>query len=290
VRIYNTVIIILYASLLVTGCATGPILVNPPGIGGKGIHTLHKNSPLAQNASYFLDPRAGIALNSGYRLSGAERTRMYIPLIGFLLVPSQAMEAATGVTETEYCYNNRLGSLAGQKDIDLALYLHRKGKLTDKEFDAYIGHVLSRYLLPAPSSLQYIKNHRNVAISTQGGKSYLEHWPDFYGPTPDMCRLLLQKKVITKNNLLQFLRQRTAGDYTLPAQPNYIINAEQYGILDKKEADRQLKKRFWTLYKWALNNREMTNRFYGDEKQSEQIKITMEKAMVIIRLGEVPGK
>ena len=152
-----------------------------------------------------------------------------------------------------------------------------------------MGHVLSHYSLPAPSSLQYIKDGGDVAISTQGGKSYLEHWPDFYGPTPDMCRLLLQKKVVTKNNLLQSLRQRTAGDYTLPAQPNYIINAEQYGIFDKEEANRQLEKRFWTLYKWALNNREMTNRFYGDEKQSELIKITMEKALVLIRLGEGPG-
>ena len=145
-RSYSTANILFYALLLiVAGCATGPILVNQPSIGDKEIPTLQESSPSAKNSSYFLDPRAGIALNSGYRLSRAERTRMYIPLIGFLLVPSQAMDAATGVTETEYCYNNRLGSLAGQKDIDLALYLHRKGKLSDKEFDAYMGHVLSRY-------------------------------------------------------------------------------------------------------------------------------------------------
>ena len=290
-RSSHTVIIILFTSLLiVTGCATGPILVNLPNTGYREIETLQESAPLAKYSSYFLDPRAGIALNSGYRLSGAERTRMCLPLIGSLLVPCQAIEAATGVTEVEYCYNNRLDSLAGQKDIELALFLHRKGKWSDMELDTYMAHVLKHYLLPAPISLQYIKNDKHVAISMQGGKGYLEHWPDFYGPTPDMCKLLLQKKVITKNSLLQALKHKTAGDYTLPAQPNYIIASEQYGIFHKEEADRRLQKRFWTLYKWALNNREMTNRFYGDETQREQIKMTLEKAMVTIRLGEVSDR
>jgi len=266
------------------GCARGPMA---EFVGGEDReHFDGQGGPAC--ATIFLDPRAGLYMDNGIRLSLSEQIRMHFPLIGFLLTPVHMFQAGTGVTETEYRYNNGLDSLAGKANIELARYLYKKGRLKKNDFIKIINYIISHYKYPHPYFFRYVDFLNLPKMNNNRFSNYLYHWPDLSGPTEEELRPLLENNLITIDEIYKYLHIILNKNIrTIPPQPNYLILAEKIGFFTYDEMEKQLLTRFWIIYDWAINARELGKEYkFSDKYDYPAGSFTLEKALIDLYLNK----
>jgi len=232
-----------------------------------------------------LDPRAGVALNSGYQLSPGEKFRL-IPYFGLFVIPFQAIEAGRGVTETEFCYYRGLDSLAATHNIGLAALLRASDKLSSTESKSYIKYIASTY--PAPQVLLFADDISDLnpnSPSTGENNWLLQHWPGTSGPSLELLEMALNHHMITDATIQNYFSQISAYESDFPLPPNYYLIAEKYNSVDTLFVNNSLKRRFWKIYQWAIEDRETAPRLRWRHRTPAPEKLALEKALMEIHLS-----
>lgn len=274
--------ILLLLVVFLNGCGRGPVTRSLQSPFYSEVD--QERSHLQVAASALLDPRAGVALNSGQRLSAGEQLRMVIPGLGFLLVPGQLVAAGMGVTETEFRYNSGLDSLAGEHSLELARFLSDRGLLSEEQYQEYLRHAFLRYEYPHPSLLRLFGG-----APPPSGRSFWEyarHWPATGGPDRFSVQYMEEFGLLSAGEVDRMIHNHIFHNPSprLP-QPELLLMAETRGLLSTDQANDILFRRFWSIYEKAILARELNDTHTFDPKYNlPHGSFLLEKSLIEIYL------
>lgn len=258
------VIVITGSLFLYCGCSTYRISQSPdtpvfhlePG----------DNCKMAAYMAGMYDPRLGIGINSGRRLSARERFGM-IPVLGWLVVPWDAWDGASGQTQSQYVFEHNLEPIASDNNLSSVLHLEKIGLLNAEQVDCYIQDAMSEPYLNVRLLREVRKRNLPVTVAVSGR---MPLWIGDTEPALDDYLYLIDAGIFAQSNLLEHLC-RILDQTPMPQiKPELAETAHELNLIDQSWTQELLYMNFWTYYDWALRDRAFANQLPSNRASMER--------------------
>lgn len=229
----------------------------------------------AMISSCVLDTRAGMHANSGGSYSFSDRIRMCIPYVGLLASCYDAVDAGLGTTQRQWSYDGNFDRPGTREQLYLAQLLTKTGKMTPEQMERFQIAVMDR---PGALDLEWAGIACQRSKETLPDRRWLTGRESEAWFSPSVMDALQSAGLVSRDDVRSVL-SRIEYPEKITAPPNYYLLGEAIGLMDEAEVNIALKKRFWQLYAWALEDRRFTLKVRRALCDRTQLELSLESAL-----------
>ncbi|MFA6715361.1 MAG: hypothetical protein WCS27_08280 [Victivallaceae bacterium] len=247
-----------------------------------------KYLPVANNFvvydSWTLGPRGGFKLNSGRKLSFMENWSA-TPVLGIPAKFVNAVIAGTGVTETQFTFDNRLDPAGSKFNQELLMTLYQRKLISREQAVEYLEKNFRDRQLNSDALENMCRLQVPVKTELLKSNMLFNNWYSESGFTPEISRYFLQAS--ENNNVL--VRKRIKENLSLDIiniLPVTVIQAENMKLISRKEADLILKLRFMEISRQVVHAR-MFSQPNGHINSGEIRKFKLAEEIASFHVGKV---